>query len=149
MKNAATILLQAFIVLLGIVALVFLLWEPHVEGRNAGATLFQIYFQDPFLAFAYVGSVPFFVALYQAFRALPAVRRNETGSPATLKRLRTIKHCALIVLAFVAVGEMFIVFDGGEDRPQGVFMGLLVAVPSLVVAVAASKLETPGRRIGA
>ena len=127
--------------LLGIGAVVFLLWEPHVEGRNAHASLFQIYFNDPFLAFAYVGSIPFFVALYHAFQALPAVRRGETGSPATVKRLRTIKHCALVLIGFVAVGEMFIVFGGGEDRPAGVFMGLLVAVPSLVVAVAASKLE--------
>lgn len=81
--------------LLSIGALVFLLWEPHVEGRNARATLFQIYFNDPLLAYDYIGSIPFFMALYQAFQALAAVRRNGTSSPATVNRLRTIRHCAL------------------------------------------------------
>src|SRR5882757_4418154 len=62
--------LQAVIVLIGIGALALMLWEPHIEGRNAHATLFEIYFKDPFLAYAYIASIPFFVALYQAFKVL-------------------------------------------------------------------------------
>jgi hypothetical protein len=51
--------LQVVIVLIGIGVLAFMLWEPHVEGRNAHATVFEIYFHDPFLAYAYIGSIPF------------------------------------------------------------------------------------------
>lgn len=40
------------VVLGGIGALAFMLWEPHLEGRNAHAGLFEIYFKDPFLAYA-------------------------------------------------------------------------------------------------
>ncbi len=67
MNKSSTILLQVVIVLIGIAALVFMLWEPHIEGRNAHATLFQIYFNDPFLVYVYIASISFFVALYQAF----------------------------------------------------------------------------------
>ena len=56
--------------LIGVGALAVLLGEPRIEGRNAHATLFEIYFNDPFLAYAYIASIPFFVALYQAFRAV-------------------------------------------------------------------------------
>ena len=70
MKRSSTIFLQVVIVLIGIGALALLLWEPHIEGRNAHATLFEIYFKDPFLAYAYIASIPFFVALYQAFKLL-------------------------------------------------------------------------------
>lgn len=70
MKRGSTIFLQAVIVLLGIGALALMLWEPHLEGRNAHATTFEIYFNDPFLAYAYVASIPFFTALYQAFKVL-------------------------------------------------------------------------------
>ena len=28
----------------------------------------DIYLRDPFLAYVYVGSIPFFIGLYQAFR---------------------------------------------------------------------------------
>ena len=45
----------------GIGALAFLLWEPHLEGRNANATPYELYFNDPFLAYAYVASVSFFM----------------------------------------------------------------------------------------
>ena len=70
MKRSSTIFLQVVVVLMGIGALGIMLWEPHIEGRNAHATLFEIYFKDPFLAYAYIGSIPFFVALYQAFKVL-------------------------------------------------------------------------------
>ena len=70
MKKSSTIFLRVVIVLIGIGALALLLWEPHIEGRNAHATLSQIYFHDPFLALVYLGSIPFFVALYKAFKVL-------------------------------------------------------------------------------
>jgi hypothetical protein len=80
MKRSSTIFLQVVIMLIGVGALALMLWEPHIEGRNAHATLFQIYFNDPFLAYAYIASIPFFVALYQAFNVLGYVRQNKTFS---------------------------------------------------------------------
>ncbi|MFZ1290993.1 MAG: hypothetical protein WAR79_12930, partial [Melioribacteraceae bacterium] len=62
--------LQVIIVLVGIGGLTLLLLEPHFEGRNAHSTLFEIYFNDPFLALVYIGSIPFFIALYQAIKVL-------------------------------------------------------------------------------
>ncbi|HZM91557.1 MAG TPA: hypothetical protein VFF31_33865 [Blastocatellia bacterium] len=38
-----TIFLRAVIVLIGIGAVALLLWEPQIEGRNAHATLFEIF----------------------------------------------------------------------------------------------------------
>src|SRR3954454_7417693 len=101
MKRSSTRFLQLVIVLIGIGALALLLWEPHVEGRNAHATLFQIYFNDPFLAYAYVGSIAFFVALYQAFKLLGHVRRGEVFSQRPVKALRTIKYCAISLVGFL------------------------------------------------
>ena len=95
MKKTSTIFLQLVIVLIGIGALALMLWEPHIEGRNEHATLFQIYFNDPFLAYAYIASIPFFVALYQVFKVLGYVRQTRTFSQATVKALRTIKYCAM------------------------------------------------------
>src|SRR3954462_15268726 len=93
-KRSSTIFLQVVIVLIGIGAIALMLWEPHLEGRNAHATTFQIYFKDPFLAYAYVASIPFFAALYQAFKVLGFTRQNQVFSQAAVKSLRTIKFCA-------------------------------------------------------
>ena len=48
MRKGSTIFLQVVIVFIGIGSVGLLLWEPHIEGRNAHATVFQIYFNDPF-----------------------------------------------------------------------------------------------------
>jgi len=136
-----TIFLQGVIVLIGIGALALLLWEPHIEGRNAHATLFEIYFNDPFLAYAYLASMPFFVALYQAFKVLGYIRQNKAFSQATVKALRTIKFCALGIIGFVAVGELFIMLNDSDDRAGGVFIGILITFGSVVSATAAAMFE--------
>jgi multidrug transporter EmrE-like cation transporter len=119
-----------------------MLWEPHIEGRNAHATLFEIYFKDPFLAYAYLASIPFFVAIYQAFTILGYAGQNEVFSPAAVKALRTIKLCASSIIGLVAVGEIFILMHGNkEDRPAGVFMGILITFGSIVIAASAATLE--------
>ena len=66
------------VVFIGISVLVLMLWEPHIEGRNAYATLYQIYFNDPFLAYAYTASIAFFVAVYKVFKLLGYIRQNKT-----------------------------------------------------------------------
>ena len=142
MKGSSTIFLQVVVVLIGIGALAVMLWEPHIEGRNAHATsLFQIYFKDPFLAYAYIGSIPFFVALYQAFKVLGYVRQNKTFSQATVKAVGTIKYCAIAIIGFVAVGEIFIMLGNSDDRAGGVFMGILITFGSIVIAIAAAMFE--------
>src|SRR6478672_7578758 len=111
----SSIFLQVVIVLIGIGVLAFVLWEPHIEGRNAHATLFEIYFKDPFLAYAYVASIPFFAALYQAFKVLGYAGQNKVFSQAAVKALRTIKICALAIIGFVVVEEIIIMLNHGSD----------------------------------
>ena len=141
MKRGSIIFLQVVLVFLGIGALALMLWEPHIEGRNAQATLFQIYFKDPFLAYAYLASLPFFLALYQAFKVLGYVKHNKIFSQVTVSSLRTIKHCAIAIIGFVAVSVVFMVFGDRDDRPPGIFMRILVGFPSIVVATAAAIFE--------
>jgi hypothetical protein len=143
MQRASTAFLQAVILLIGVGALALMLWEPHLEGRNAHATLFQIYFNDPFLAYAYVASIPFFVALYQAFKLLGAIARDDAFSQRSVRALRIIKYCAFAVAGFVAGGEayLFIVQRGKEDIAGGVAVGLFIIFVSVVSAAAAAAFE--------
>ena len=141
MKRGSTAFLQTVIVLIGIGAVALLLWEPHLEGRNANATPFEIYFKDPFLAYAYVGSIPFFVALYQAFKVLGYAGQNRVFSQEAVKALRTIKFCAIAIVGFVAVGEVIILLGDSDDHAGGVFMGILITFGSVIIAAAAATFE--------
>lgn len=141
MKSSSALFLQVVIVLIGIGILGLMLWEPHLEGRNAHATTFEIYFKDPFLAYVYIGSIPFFVAVHRAFGLFGHVRRNGTFSQETLNALRTIKRCAMALLGFIAGAVIIILITGdGEDRPAGVFMSGLAAFGASVIATAAAML---------
>jgi len=143
MKKSSTIFLQVVIVLIGIGTLALMLWEPHLEGRNVHATLFEIYFKDPFLAYAYTASITIFVALYQAFKLLGYIGRNEVFSQRSVKALRTIKYCAMILVAFIVGAEayFFIAVRGKDDIAGGVMIGLLMIFVSVVIATAAAVFE--------
>ncbi|MDD3066277.1 MAG: DUF2975 domain-containing protein [Candidatus Gracilibacteria bacterium] len=142
MKRNSIIFLQAVIVLVGIGAFAFLLWEPHIEGRNAHAILFEIYFQDSFLAYAYAASIAFFVAIYQAFKLLGYIGQNKLFSPNSVKAIRIIKYCALILIGFIAAAEAYLfIIRPGDDIAGGVFIGILIAFGSIVIATAAAMFE--------
>jgi Protein of unknown function (DUF2975) len=140
-ERGSILFLKAVLVLVGIGALALMIWEPHIEGRNAHATLFEIYFKDPFLAYAYIASIPFFVAIHRALKLLDYVGQGTVFSPAAVTALRTIKHCAMAIVGFVALGEIFIMLADSDDRAGGVFIGILITFFSLVVATAMVVLE--------
>src|SRR5580765_6522096 len=143
MKRVSTIFLQVVIVLIGTGVLAALLWEPQLEGRNVNATQFEIYFKDPFLAYIYLGFVPFFVGIYQAFKMLGYARHDEVISPRAVRALRTIKYCALTTALFIVGAEayIFIFVRGTDDVAGGVMMGAFIIFVSAIIATAAAVIE--------
>jgi len=143
MKRASTIFLQVVVVGLGAGVLTFLLWEPHLEGRNVHATVFEIYFKDPFLAYIYLAFVPFFVGLYQSFKILGYARRDEIFFPRSVRALRIIKYCALITALFILGAEayIFVFVRGTDDVAGGVMMGAFIIFVSAIIGTAAAVFQ--------
>lgn len=143
MKRLA-LLLQIAVVFVGVAVLAFLLGTPHIEGRNAHATAFEVYFKDPFLAYVYVASLPFFVGLYRAFGLCGDIRRNDAFTQVTVDGLRVIGRCALVLIGFVAGGVVFLLVLG-EPEPPGIVISVLVALASgltaFVARMSARKLQ--------
>lgn len=132
------VFLQVVTVLIGIAVLAFLLWEPHVEGVNANATSWsQIYLDDPFLAYTYIASIPFFVALYQAFTLLGNAGRNAFFVQGSVNALRRIQYCAIVSIPFIVGGVAWLLSVESDDRPPLIMMGTIATFISLVVATAA------------
>lgn len=142
MKKSSVIFLQAVIVLFGIGTLALLLWEPHLEGRNVNATLVQIYFHDPFLAYAYTASIAFFVALYKAFTLLGYIGRNEIFTQHSVNTLRSIKYSAMSLVGFILLPLVYLFIVRPEDDiAGGVAIGLVLLFVSAVIATAAAVFE--------
>ncbi|MFA7308893.1 MAG: DUF2975 domain-containing protein [Patescibacteria group bacterium] len=139
----SALFLQVVTVLVGIGVAAFLLIEPHFEGRNVDATLFAIYFNDPFLAYVYTASILFFVALYHAWTLLGHMRDNTLYTLQSVRALRAIRYCAVVLIAFIMGAEayFFIVQRSTEDIAGGVVLGLFVLFVSVIVAVTAHIFE--------
>ena len=142
MKKSSTIFLQVVIVTLGLVVLAFMLRFPLTEGRAVDSDLFSIYF-DPFIIYGYLASIPFFIALYQAFKLLRYIEQNKVFSRNSVKTLRNIKYCAIIQSVLIVMAGLYIrIFHAIDDDPAG-FLALCIATTfiSIVVATAAAIFE--------
>jgi DUF2975 family protein len=142
MKKTSTTFLQVVIVLIGMVALAIMIRFPLTEGRAADLDLLHIY-ADPFLAYGYLASIAFFVALYQAFNLLGYVGQNKAFSLNSVKALRTIKYCAIVLSILIVMAGLYIrIFHAEDDDPAGFLaMCIVTAFISIVIATAAAVFE--------
>src|SRR3990167_5448589 len=107
MKKSSTIFLRVVLVPLGIAALIVLIRFPLTEGRAVNLDLFSIY-SDPFIIYGYMASIPFFVALCQAFKLLGYIGQNKVFSLSSVKTLRIIKYCAIILSISIVMAAIYI-----------------------------------------
>jgi hypothetical protein len=133
MNRIVATFFRCVVVLFGLGVLVFMLWEPHLEGRNAHATNFEIYFGDPFLAYAYVASIPIFAALFRAFEWVGYSGRNEAFSAPARNAMKSVKRCGISLIVFVVGGLLIILLQESDDRAGGVMIGLLAVLVSVMI----------------
>ena len=139
MKSKFTFLLRLVTLLVGIIVLAALLWEPHLEGRNRDADLFTIYFKDAFLAYIYLSFVPFFCALYQVFKLLGYIGKGNTYTKLAFSCLGRIKYYLIAMIAFLvgAMGWVFL-FENHDDASGALVLGFLVIVSLCMIVIAVS-----------
>jgi hypothetical protein len=142
MKKISIIFLQAVIVLIGIIAIAILIRVPLTEGRATNLDLFSIY-SDPFILYGYATSIAFFVALYMAFKLLGYIGHNKVFSTNSVKALKNIKYCAIVLSILIMVAGLYIrIFHSKDDDPAG-FLAICIVTTfaSIVVATAAAIFE--------
>src|SRR5580765_2877334 len=142
MKQGSIIFLQGVIVLIGIVALAIMIRFPLTEGRAANLDLFSIY-SDPFILYGYAASIPFFIALYKAFKFLGYIGQNKAFSLNSVRALRSIKYCAIVLSIFIVMAGLYIrVFHNRDDDPVGFLaMCIVTTFVSIVVVTTAAVFE--------
>ena len=142
MKRISIIFLQAVIVLIGIVTLAIMIRFPLTEGRAENLDLFSIYL-DPFILYGYAASIAFFIALYKAFKLLGYIGQNKVFSLNSVKTLRSIKQCAIVLsILIVAAGIYIRIFHAKDDDPAG-FLAICIVTTfvSIIVATAVAVFE--------
>jgi hypothetical protein len=141
LKPGSTLFLKVVILLIAIGVLAAMIRFPQTEGRATNLDIISIY-TDPLIIYSYIASIPFFVALYQAFTLLGYVDANNVFSQRAVKAVRNIKYCAITISGFIILGILYIrLFVNGDDPAGPTALGIVTTFASIVIATAAALFE--------
>jgi len=138
MKPGSTLILKGTVIAMGLVVLALC-----AIVLPAGIRTDQTGFYRPILFGMYVTAVPFFIALYQTMKLLSYIDTNQAFSDLSVKALKNIKYCAIIIAALYAAGLPYIYLVADRDDAPGVMLlGLVFTCAPIVIAVFAAVLQT-------
>jgi len=143
-KKGSTIFLKSVIMLLGIPVLALgLFWLPGIASRDAAAHPESSYLSYLFLLYVYALCIPYFTALYQAYRLLMNIDQHKAFSKSSVRTLRTIKNCALTIVAGLVLGiaSIMIMFTGKEDITGIITLTLISIFVTSTIATFAAVLH--------
>ncbi|MCT2346320.1 DUF2975 domain-containing protein [Niallia taxi] len=96
----------------------------------------------PMVIIMYISAAPFFHALVQAFRLLSFIDKNHAFSQDSVRALKVIKYCAVIISGLYAIMLPFVYFVAQlDDAPGLVIIGMVPIFASIVIAVFAAVLQ--------
>ena len=141
MKKGSTLFLKMAVILMGIPVLALgIVALPWLAKNPANPD--YAYMLYPLVIGMYVSVIPFFITLYQAFKLLGYIDRNESFSELSVKALKNIKFCAMIISGLYVVLLPFVAMVAQmDDAPGLIFVGMVPIFAALVIAVFAAVLQ--------
>lgn len=141
MKRGSTVFLKAILILIAIGALVGMIRFPLTEGRAANLDFISIY-RDPLIIFLYISSIPFYLALYQAFTLLGYVEKNSVFTHVAVDAVKKIKNCSLATIVFLVGFILYIrIVAQGDESAGPTMVGFISIIVSGIFASTAGILQ--------
>lgn len=143
MKQVSTFFLKVAVILIGVPVLALCIFLVPEFG-NVAEQLVPQFASIKYIVSAifYASAIPFYFALYQAFKLLVNIDRSEAFSQLSVQALKKIKHCAIAISGLhVLALPLFYLFAEMDDAPGVIFVGLFVPFASMVIAVFAAVLQ--------
>jgi len=136
-----TLFLKLVVFLIGIPIFVLCIFVlPWIANKAVGTMFAEWLF--PALIGMYISAVPFYFALYQAFRLLGYIDKNKAFSELSVRALKNIKYCAFAIsILYVLIMPFFCRLAEADDAPGLILIGLIIIFASFVVAVFAAVLQ--------
>ncbi|QDP41140.1 DUF2975 domain-containing protein [Radiobacillus deserti] len=143
MKRGTTLFLKVAVILIGIPVLAICIFAVPVLGEIAAELLPDFAFIKYLVSIIfYASAIPFYFALYQAFKLLRYIDTNKAFSHISVKALKNIKYCAVTISCLhILVLPLFYLFAELDDAPGVIFVGCIVPFASMVIAVFAAVLQ--------
>ena len=143
MKRGSTTFLKIAVILIGIPIFALCLFVVP-EIANYATELYPdfSYIKYLLIIVLYASAIPFYFALYQAFKLLIYIDKNEAFSEFSVSALKNIKNSAITISILYVVGmPLFYLMAERDDAPGFIVIGLVVIFGSTVIAVFAAVLQ--------
>ena len=142
-KRGSTAFLKVFIFLIGIPILAFCIFLVPKFGNFAGELYPDIaYMKSLVLIDMYAAGIPFYFALYQTFKLLSYIDKNQAFSELSVKALKKIKYCAITISTLYLLGmPLYYLMQKKVDPPSIMPIGMIIIFASMVIAVFAAVLQ--------
>ncbi|MBP1933191.1 DUF2975 domain-containing protein [Ammoniphilus resinae] len=143
MKRATTLFLKIAVILIGIPIIALCIFLVPKIGDFAGELYPEmVYMKSLVLTDMYAAAIPFYFALYQAFRLLNYIDKNQAFSELSVKALKNIKYCAITISSLYLLGmPLYYLMGKRVDPPSFIPMGLVIIFASMVIAFFAAVLQ--------
>lgn len=141
MKRSSTLFLRMAVLLIGAPVLALSLYGIYFLPANPFNPQYA-HILYPIIIGLYVTVLPFFAALYQAFKLLNYIDSNQAFSKLSVHSLKIVKFCAMIISALYAVILPFIfLLADADDAPGLIIVAMIPVFASFVIAVFAAVLQ--------
>ncbi|MBM7587343.1 hypothetical protein JOC86_003916 [Bacillus pakistanensis] len=141
MKHGSTLFLKIAVFLIGTPVLALCIYGlPWLANHPVNPDYAYILY--PIVIGMYVSAIPFYIALYQAFRLLIYIDKNKAFSELSVKALKKIKLCAMTISGLYLVMLPFVYLVAEKDDAPGlIIIGMVPIFASMVIAVFAAVLQ--------
>ena len=149
-KRGSTTFLKVIIFLIGIAVLavcIFLLPEAARRDAIERPGDYSLY---PLLVCAYGICITFSVALYQVFKLLTYIEKNNAFSELSLQSLKVIKKCAFTVIFFIMLAIVYLrvhVQFTGDDAAGPISLSLMGILATSIIAAIVDALQKPLKNV--
>jgi len=143
MERGSTMFLKTAVILMGFPVLALCIFLVP-EIANFAAILYPEATYLKYLVFInlYAAAIPFYFALYQAFKLLSYIDKNIAFSELSVTALKKIKYCGIAISAVYVVGmPLFYLIAERDDAPGVILVGLFMIFAPMVISVFAAVLQ--------
>ncbi|MFC5529660.1 DUF2975 domain-containing protein [Cohnella yongneupensis] len=143
MERGTTLFLRVAVFLIGTPVLAMCIFAvPEIADYMVDLYPDHTYLKYLVFLLLYAGAIPFYFALYQAFKLLGYIDKNEAFSERSVRALKNITACAISISSLFALGmPLFYLMGEKDDSPGVIVIGMVIVFASMVIAVFAAVLQ--------
>ncbi|MFJ5770457.1 DUF2975 domain-containing protein [Psychrobacillus sp. NPDC093180] len=143
MKRGTTLFLKLALIVMGIPVLALCIFVVP-EIANFVTELYPDHAYLKYIVYLdlYAAAIPFYFALYQAYKLLSYIDQNEAFSELSVTALKKIKYSANTISILFVIGMPIIYMIAEmDDAPGIILIGMVLIFATLVIAVFAAVLQ--------